>query len=289
MSKVAGINELKTTTEILSTVVSIELKKAALAQATFIGQTATVEMGRSVGLCTIVTTAKNSSIVYTKKVGAAGYSRFVKRRKPIPTSKISLIITRTGDHLAFFGELAPAAPWDEWALLKTGNREAARKVSETFWANHAFLWGSQSVEAETRFSVSARDRSRGYGQGQRKDKKIIFSQLGDNNKILSSAYNLARANYPQRHPAYWAAFANSLFTYMTSWAGGYGGPSVREHTAGKQIRRMKYSWNAATEMLLDPNGLVFGPITESHVRCVRGEKCFDDVPGDWDEIKKFWR
>ena len=72
---------------------------------------------------------------------------------------------------------------------------------------------------------------------------------------------------------------------MTGLSGGYGGPSVREHAASWQYGDNKpYTYENASGMLLDSEGVIFGAITHIHRECWESEHCFDDDPDDVQEL-----
>jgi len=95
--------------------------------------------------------------------------------------------------------------------------------------------------------------------------------------ILVQALSWAKDKKPDTSPQHQAAFANSVATIITGWSGGYGGPSMREHAATRQIGcRSDLSFDEVCS-LVEP--VVFGPLTEEH-RIVEEEYCFDDDPSD---------
>jgi hypothetical protein len=107
-------------------------------------------------------------------------------------------------------------------------------------------------------------------------------------QVLADALAWAKKKYAGASPQKLAAFANSVAYGMTGWAGGYGGPSVREHVAGNMLRQ---------KVLLTPNlsfeeacaeveGLVFGPLTPAHQAVFKREHTFDDDPADLEALHK---
>ncbi len=82
-----------------------------------------------------------------------------------------------------------------------------------------------------------------------------------------------------------AAFANSVAYLVTGASGGYGGPSVREHTASQMYGPGgAYTFEEAVELLLSDEGPIFGPLTDVHRFCWENEHCFDDDPEDKAEL-----
>lgn len=102
--------------------------------------------------------------------------------------------------------------------------------------------------------------------------------------ILNQARRRVELEYPEESEQHKAAFANSVYYFVTGWSGGYGGPSVREHAAGRYALGVRYLYEDAVQFLLDPYGPIFGPITELHEDCWREEYCFNDDPADVAEL-----
>ncbi len=100
-----------------------------------------VDLGRVVGKNIRVKTTGADEIVYARRPGRAGHTRFVKNRAPEPCSSVVVILDRleTGDYViitAFIGSRCPAEPWDEkWA----------DETSLPYWRNHALVWGEVEV------------------------------------------------------------------------------------------------------------------------------------------------
>lgn len=103
-------------------------------------------------------------------------------------------------------------------------------------------------------------------------------------ELIDRALRLARERYPQGHPARHAAFANSVAYLVTGTSGGYGGPSVRELAVGWLYAGGSLSFNQAVELLIAPDGLIFGPIGEIHRRVWAEDRSFDDDPQDVAEL-----
>ncbi len=106
---------------------------------------------------------------------------------------------------------------------------------------------------------------------------------GEEEDVLEKAMKLVKEKYPNASPQKKAAFANTVQTLVTGLSGGYGGPSVRELAACEMYANLgMISFQKATDLLLDKNGLIFGPIQEIHrATYVRDKEiCFDDDPDD---------
>lgn len=103
-------------------------------------------------------------------------------------------------------------------------------------------------------------------------------------EILEKAKRIVEERKPQASVQKKAAFANSVAYLVTGMAGGYGGPSVREHAVARYYPG-RYSFEEAVELLLKEDGPIFGPLTEVHRRCWEEEHCFDDDPRDVEELE----
>ena len=108
-----------------------------------------IEFGSEIGLTTCVATFPEDQIVYARRPGRFGATRFVVNRCAEPCSSVVAIFKQMEErpdcHLlitAFIGGLPEPEPWDR-------NATAA---SHDFWANHALIWGSCEVLPETQTS-----------------------------------------------------------------------------------------------------------------------------------------
>ena len=109
-----------------------------------------------IGKTTCVSSNPSDEIVYAKKVGRLGYSRFVKNRGPEATTKASVILKATSDGYsdyviiaAFLGTIAPPEPWDEKAFSKEGSPETSKAEAVEFLSSHALIWGTESTISGT--------------------------------------------------------------------------------------------------------------------------------------------
>lgn len=100
------------------------------------------EIGRS----TCVSTDATDVIVYARRPGRAGPTRFVMNRQAVACSTAVAIFKRMQDSpngylliTAFVGEMPEPEPWDVNATPASG----------AFWANHALVWNSCEVLGET--------------------------------------------------------------------------------------------------------------------------------------------
>lgn len=128
--------------------------------------------------------------------------------------------------------------------------------------------------------------------------------------ILESALEEGKNRHPNSPVQHHAAFANSVAYLMTGMSGGYGGPSVREHSvswalSGAGGKQQAMQTNIGQIVLQIPDGtlknagkwsygkalefaepLCYGELTELHQKCFKQEHCFDDAPEDIEALKK---
>lgn len=110
-----------------------------------------------------------------------------------------------------------------------------------------------------------------------------------NNNILKQALVWAKENHSEAPVSHQCAFANSVQYLCTGWSGGYGGPSIREHScshalAGNPLMPGDWSFEAACKFC---ELICFGPVTRLHFDCYRTENCFDDAPEDLLALQTF--
>jgi len=99
-----------------------------------------VDTGREIGLSDLVKTDAEDETLYAKRPHREQYARFVKNRKPVSTSFVTVDLRKESDgtynlYTAFVGELTPSFPG--------GNYLPER--SKEFWSNHALVWGRQEI------------------------------------------------------------------------------------------------------------------------------------------------
>lgn len=104
-------------------------------------------------------------------------------------------------------------------------------------------------------------------------------------EILKQAKERGEQKHPDAPIQHHAAFANSVACFVTGASGGYGGPSVREHTAermGSAEKRMgEWGFEEAINFCDAP---CYGELTELHHTLFREEHCFDDSQGDLEAL-----
>lgn len=96
-------------------------------------------------------------------------------------------------------------------------------------------------------------------------------------EALCKALKFADENHPKAHPYRRAAFANSVAYHMTGKAGGYGGPSVREHVACRLGEGREMDFDEACSLVEES---IFGPLSLCHHALWLLEYCFQDDPED---------
>ena len=98
-----------------------------------------VDFGRPIGETVCVVTGPGDEIVYAKRPGRWGHTRFVKNRQPEKYSSFVVILKKAEENdvyiliTAFVGHRPEPEPWD---------RNATEKSRE-FWNTHALVWGSE--------------------------------------------------------------------------------------------------------------------------------------------------
>ncbi|MEK7639150.1 MAG: hypothetical protein AAB388_03255 [Patescibacteria group bacterium] len=99
-----------------------------------------VDMGQIVGETDLVETTSADEIVYALRPFRDRYSRFVKDRRPEPTTYITIELKKQEDgtyllYTAYIGRLVPSFP---------GGNVMPEKSRE-FWSHHALVWGRQGI------------------------------------------------------------------------------------------------------------------------------------------------
>lgn len=105
----------------------------------------TVTLTEIVGVCNCVETLPDDEIVYAKRIGRTGSTRFVKNRSSVPSNQVTVALRwdkgqkRYECVTAYIGPRAEVEPFDP----------RADDVAIEFWENHALVWGSQAIDEET--------------------------------------------------------------------------------------------------------------------------------------------
>lgn len=234
------------------------------------------DFGQVIGKSSCVTTGEEDEILFARRVNRDGFTRFVKGRETEVSTSLIVILKRIerGYLLvtSFVGNPTPPEPWDP----------NADEASEPFWAAHALVWGSESVVEGTEIPETPTPAASGQ------------NEIESLEKVLNDALAWGQSRHPNASPQHHAAFANSVSEAVTGWAGGYGGPSIRQYTSLGELTRLGRSsgqtvFNEAVVLLEEA---CYGPIRENHVwMCVAngaypGDRTFDDAPSD---VEAFWR
>jgi len=111
------------------------------------GQEVNVErdMGRNIGYSFVVRTSDTDSIFYAQILKDTTYTRFIKNGKPKSTSYLTLQLRLDSEdneyelHNVYVGRLSPPRP---------GSTDETAE-SKTYWANHAFIVGNQTLQLRT--------------------------------------------------------------------------------------------------------------------------------------------
>lgn len=101
-----------------------------------------IDMEHIIGYSSCVPTTDEDEVILVYRKNREGWTRMVKNRTGVPTSKITIVLKEHDGYLrcltAYIGEGAPKEPWDR--SLKN-NKEI--KESVTFWSKHALLWNEE--------------------------------------------------------------------------------------------------------------------------------------------------
>lgn len=99
-------------------------------------------------------------------------------------------------------------------------------------------------------------------------------------KILDRAMAVGAELHPGAPKEHHAAFANSVAYLVTGFSGGFGGPSMREHLAGRIGHAKGLVSNCAFEQAVEAVKVCcYGDLTVEHANMLE-EHCFDDAPGE---------
>lgn len=102
------------------------------------------DMRRPIGYGELLETREKDVIFYAKQTKSSSYTRFVKNRKAVATSHLSIVLQEDTDgdyelQSAWIGKMYPPAP----------GSENASKQSDAFWSDHAVVYNGQSILAST--------------------------------------------------------------------------------------------------------------------------------------------
>ena len=102
-----------------------------------------VDLRRVIGTSDLVETNNDDDIFYAKRLNRTNYTRFVRGRKSVKTSVISLVLHRQDDGYLLY------SAWIGWAAPPFPNDEKEMPESQSFWKSHALVWGQQAVQPNT--------------------------------------------------------------------------------------------------------------------------------------------
>ncbi|HWZ65595.1 MAG TPA: hypothetical protein VNX65_02230 [Patescibacteria group bacterium] len=102
------------------------------------------DMGRDIGYDFVVEAAVSDSIFYAQLLRKNQYTRFVKNKKALPTSYLTIILQRDDEgsyalHDTWIGRLSPPLPG---ATDETPG-------SKLYWDNHALIFDKQPLQSRT--------------------------------------------------------------------------------------------------------------------------------------------
>ncbi|MFC7344921.1 hypothetical protein [Saccharopolyspora griseoalba] len=179
----------------------------------------------------------------------------------------------------------PQRWWDAWGRItkQQGTTRTARihdliRADIERWGDDVDLADLEAGE-EDRQAGAARQR---LGRTPAPKAPAPHTRTGetDPGAVQDEAMRYARTHFPHASQQHRAAFANAVCAAVTGCSGGWGGPSVREHAAARTLSGQRLTFDDAVDLLGDPDGPIFGPLTELHWACWATEYCHDDDPDD---------
>ncbi len=124
----------------------LQLVKEVVAKKKLVGPKVLVEqeMGRVIGNSDVVVTNEKDTIFYAQPHKKDVFSRYVKNRSVLPSSKLTIILEQDEDHNyevvdTWVGPSIPPFPGD-----KDENSE-----SKTYWETHALVVDTQVIQPKT--------------------------------------------------------------------------------------------------------------------------------------------
>ena len=113
-----------------------------------------IDMGRIVGKTSCVMVNSSDNVLYFYRKNRHGRTPFVKKRKPVPTSKVVVIIKEDTKNpgyysliTSWYGDVAPMEPWD--ARAKNVSQEEIEACDE-FWSTHALIYDQAMIDMNRR-------------------------------------------------------------------------------------------------------------------------------------------
>jgi hypothetical protein len=134
---------------------------------------ACVDLNREVGFSVCVGTTEEDEIVYAKRPNRFGRTRFVKNKKPEPTSSVVAVLKKKGPSTytlitSYIGTAAPREPWDR----SMTEDPIAQKESRDFWSHHALIWGGELIIPGTESNTPDTPE-----ENKVEDKNILYTAL----------------------------------------------------------------------------------------------------------------
>lgn len=124
----------------------LNLIAEVLQQTTLRGANPTIEhdMGRVIGYDFIIKTTNSSGVFFAQLLRDTTYTRFVKKGKPLPTQRLSMVLHKDGDgayelYDAWIGPLSPPRP---------GTADETPE-SRAYWATHAIILSNEPLQLRT--------------------------------------------------------------------------------------------------------------------------------------------
>jgi hypothetical protein len=124
----------------------LSLAKEVLETATLHGQKTNIEydLKRPIGYSLTVETTDKDTIFYGRLVKDDIYTRFVKNGKPLPTSYLTVTLTKGSDSNyelsdIWIGQLTPPRPGSINEIAE----------SKSYWSNHALIMNGQPLQLQT--------------------------------------------------------------------------------------------------------------------------------------------
>lgn len=103
-----------------------------------------IKFPTNIGKNNCVSVTWKDEILYAKRVGRKGFSKFVLNRTPVPTDSISIFLKRKQDiyliKSCFYGDVN--SYWIDEDVFSDS-------TSTSFWENHAIVYGSEPIYEKT--------------------------------------------------------------------------------------------------------------------------------------------
>ncbi len=123
----------------------VESVKEAVQQSEVTGKKVALEvdLGRVIGETSMVEITEQDEVVYAKRLGRDKYSKFVKNRELLPTSKVVVILFQED-----YGYLV----WSAWCgelLPQEPDGQGGMHTSRAFDMSHALVYNSKIIQSGT--------------------------------------------------------------------------------------------------------------------------------------------